>query len=186
MVSDRPKAIHTELVDPARPRGWGSHRLHNASGPAVEWDGFAVYAWHGTRVPADVIETPAAEITAERITGEPNVEIRRALIERVGTERFLALVGAEKVAVDDWGTLWRADRPDDGPYLAVEVLNSTPEPDGTTRTYFLRVPGTVEQPERRCVSCETDIARVPTTPLEAIAWSYRSCAAHYGAVAVQT
>ncbi|GAA2645547.1 hypothetical protein GCM10009864_04690 [Streptomyces lunalinharesii] len=36
--------------------------------------------------------------------------------------------------------LWRVDLPDDEPVVMVEVVNSTPEPDGTHRTYWLRVP----------------------------------------------
>jgi hypothetical protein len=38
------------------------------------------------------------------------------------------------------GVLWRIDMPGDEPVVIVEVVNSTPEPDGTSRTYWLRVP----------------------------------------------
>ena len=47
---------------------------------------------------------------------------------------------AKKVHTDETGVLWRVDLPNDEPLVMVEVLNSTPEPDGTRRTYFLRVP----------------------------------------------
>lgn len=36
--------------------------------------------------------------------------------------------------------MWRIDLDDDEPVVMVEVVNSTPEPDGTRRTYWLRVP----------------------------------------------
>lgn len=57
----------------------------------------------------------------------------------MGHARYLAKSGAKQVGRDDWGTLWRAERHDDTPIVVVEVLNSTPEPDGSVRTYHLRV-----------------------------------------------
>jgi hypothetical protein len=51
-------------------------------------------------------------------------------------------VGARPLHRDATGVLWRIDLPNDEPVVMVEVLNSTPEPDGTTRTYWLRVPPT--------------------------------------------
>jgi hypothetical protein len=33
-----------------------SHRLHCPTGPAVEWDGWALYRLRGARVPAKLIE----------------------------------------------------------------------------------------------------------------------------------
>jgi hypothetical protein len=41
---------------------------------------------------------------------------------------------------DETGILWHVDLPGDEPLVMVEVVNATPEPDGTRRTYFLRVP----------------------------------------------
>jgi hypothetical protein len=168
-MTERPLCLHRDE----------RNRLHFETGPAIAWgDGFGIYAWHGTRVPRQVIEAPES-LTAEQITAEQNVEVRRVMIERIGAERYLELAGAKMVSRDDWGTLWRAERPGDSPYLAVELLNSTPEPDGSTHRYFIRVPGTADQPARRCLVCKVDIAKVPTTPLEALGWGYHVCAAHY-------
>ena len=81
MVCDRPALIQREQM---AQRGWGSHRLHCADGPAIAWrDGYALYFWHGVRVPQDVIEQPEL-ITAQRILGETNAEIRRVMLERMG------------------------------------------------------------------------------------------------------
>jgi hypothetical protein len=41
---------------------------------------------------------------------------------------------------DEAGVLWRIELEGDEPLVMVEVVNSTPEPDGTHRTYWLRVP----------------------------------------------
>lgn len=116
-----------------------NHKLHCEDGPAIEYrDGFKVYAWHGIRIDADLIENKNA-ITFERISNEPNTEIALCMIEIIGQDKFLKQCNAEKVHEDEWGKLWRADIGHDQPYMAVEVVNSTPEPDGTFKTYFLSV-----------------------------------------------
>jgi hypothetical protein len=56
-------------------------RLHDTDGPAILFpDGWSVHSWHGTRVPAWVIEEP----TVELIAAERNVEVRRCAIEHLG------------------------------------------------------------------------------------------------------
>lgn len=71
---------------------------------------------------------------------------RTALAVRAfGVERLVTGRGRVVAAdVDGLGQprrLWRFDDPDGGAQVvAVEVTNSTPESDGTRRSYFLRVP----------------------------------------------
>ena len=91
-------------------------------------------------------------ITVRRIDEETNVEVRRVLVERFGEERRVREGGSVLVHEDATGRLWRRDaeqrppgmgswwRPRDEPIVMVEVVNSTLEPDGSRRTYFLRVP----------------------------------------------
>jgi hypothetical protein len=56
--------------------------LHSLSGPACSCsDGFNIYAVHGARVPAFVIERPH-EITIQKIEAEPDAEVRRVMIDR--------------------------------------------------------------------------------------------------------
>ena len=154
MVCERPVAIHRELTNPDVERGWGSHRLHCDDGPAVVWpDGWGVWAWHGVRVPQHVIDRPDT-ITAADVLAEPNAEVRRVMVERMTPERFLADADARPVQQDDYGKLWRIDLPDDEPLVMVELENSTVEPDGSTKTYYIRV-----SPQ-----CQT--------ALEAVAWSF--------------
>ncbi len=156
MVSDRPRVIHRDA------RG----RLHCEDGPAIAWgDGFGVYSWHGVRVSREVIEHPDA-LTAEQIQSEPNVEIRRVMLERFGHARYAQGIGAQVLHrdVDGLGnprTLWSAPRAEDTPLVMVEIVNSTPELDGTTRTYWLRVPPMVR-------TCQ-----------EAVAWTFGIEAAEY-------
>jgi len=157
VVTERPRVLSRD------DRG----RLHSESGPAVGYpDGWGVWAWHGVRVAREVIEAPET-LTADQVTAEQNVEIRRVMIERMGTARYLRESGATKVHADDWGTLWREDVPGDEPIVMVAVVNSTPEPDGSFKDYWLRV-------DPRC-----------RTAKEAVAWSFAETVSTYDP-AVQT
>jgi hypothetical protein len=70
-------------------------RLHRADGPVLEFaDGTRYYAWHGTPVPADLIEEGWS---VARILGEPDLEVRRCAIERLGRPRFIEEAGLGQV-----------------------------------------------------------------------------------------
>jgi len=115
-------------------------RLHSADGPAVAYpDGWSLYAWHGTIVPADIILQPAM-ITVARIQREANVEIRRVLLERYGFDAYIDDSGSIPVHADDTGSLYRCEMAGDEPLVAVSVMNHTPEVDGSRKRYVLRVP----------------------------------------------
>ncbi|MFJ9695927.1 DUF6745 domain-containing protein [Kitasatospora sp. NPDC101183] len=130
LISERPLVLHRDEAG----------RLDRADGPAVEYpDGFALHAWRGMPVPAEFL-AGLGDVTVERISTEENAELRRVLLEHYGYERYLADSGAEPIDRDETGVLWRIVLPDDEPVVMVEVVNSTAEPDGTFRTYWLRVP----------------------------------------------
>ena len=144
MISERPTHLY---CDP-------EHRLHNTEGMALQYpDGFGIWAINGVRVNERIVMQPHT-LTVEEITDEPNAEIRRVMREQYGYDKYLAGVGAMQINTRDrfsgekeylrdleWGKLWRAELPtEDEPLVMVEVINSTPEPDGTSKTYFLRVP----------------------------------------------
>jgi hypothetical protein len=121
--------------------------LHRWDGqPAVSWaNGRSYYFWRGVHMTERVGCAPDG-LTGGRIRHTSNAERRRVMIERYGTERFLRDVGSELIAQDDLGRLWRTPRPvgrnEQEPLALVEVVNSTQEPDGSYRHYFLRVPPT--------------------------------------------
>ena len=123
-------------------------RLHCDTGPACAYpDGWAIYAVHGVRVPRYVIEE-LAQIDVVRIGAETNAEVRRVMIERYrygedvsGSAAYVRDSGAKRLDHDErFGTLWRRDLPNDEPIVMIEVINSTPEPDGRFKRYWLRVP----------------------------------------------
>jgi len=129
-------------------------RLHSIVGPAVMYpDGWAIYAVHGVRVPADVIEDKKS-ITVNRIEKEENAEVRRVMIELFGQQKYLIDSGAKEINRDEFGILYRKELPNDEHLVMVKVINSTPEPDGSFKDYFLRVPKEVQ------------------TAHEGVAWTY--------------
>jgi len=128
-VSDRPLAVHWE--DDRDPP-----RIHNPNGPAVEYrDGFKVYAIRDIRVEPRIIENPET-ITFEEILRERNAEIRRVLLRQYGEERFVNDSRVKMFAQDEEGILYSIDG-EDIDFMLLKVINSTPEPDGSLKPYFL-------------------------------------------------
>ncbi|MFD8963689.1 DUF6745 domain-containing protein [Streptomyces sp. NPDC059568] len=132
VICERPSELHRDEAG----------RLDRGDGPALAFpDGFALYAWRGMPVPAEFLGE-LASLTPERIRNEANAELRRVMLEHYGYDRYLNESGAQPVHRDESGVLWRISLENDEDIAMVEVVNSTPEPDGTHRTYWLRVPPT--------------------------------------------
>lgn len=115
--------------------------LHRMSGPAIDYgknDKSNVYAIGGVVVDPYVVENPE-KITVADIEKESNAEVRRVKIDQYGQSLYLQDSGAEVVSEDDFGTLYRKDLGNDEPLMMVKVVNSTQEPDGTFKDYFIRV-----------------------------------------------
>ncbi len=167
MVCDVPTVLHLEQVGPT---GWGSHRLHCDTGPAVAWsDGWGVYSWHGTRVPADLIEQGWS---TDQILTEPNAEIRRCAIERMGWPQFIIESGMKQIgkSVADPGNPGQKLALYDIPKIFTEPVkvllctNATIERDGTRHQFGITVPAII------------------TDPVAAAAWSFGLTANEYGAL----
>jgi hypothetical protein len=128
-------------------------RLHAADGPALRFGpDCAVHAWKGIIVPGRLIERPDL-VDVRAIDAAHDPQIRRCMIDIMTPQKFIEQGGAHRVVEDDTGILWR-QRWRWEAWAAVEVINGTPEPDGTLKRYFLQVPPTVR------------------TPREGVAWTY--------------
>jgi hypothetical protein len=112
--------------------------LHNETGPALKSDIENLYFWHGVLVPAFVVMRPSW-ITIKHIETEDNAEVRRVMIERYGEARYIAESGLQPIAEDSFGELFRKEFAGDTPLVYVKVMNSTPEPDGSIKPYYLSV-----------------------------------------------
>lgn len=142
IVSERPELICRDE------RGL----LHSAEGPSVRWrDGWSLYHWHGTRLPWDrkYVITHPGELTAYRIDIEGQWMVRRVMLERYGVARFVLDSGPTVVQVMPLDhpvkglrgarLLRKQMGSNEEPLVFVELVNSTPEPDGTLKRYMLRV-----------------------------------------------
>lgn len=95
IVCDKPLVLQLDDED----------RLHCEDGPAVKYtDDFAVYVWHGVRVPEWVIETPE-KMNVDNVMAEDNMEVRRAMMEKYDMAKFLQDAGAITVQSDEFGDL---------------------------------------------------------------------------------
>jgi hypothetical protein len=92
------------------------------------------------QVPERLITDPGC-LSLWGIREERNRELQRVMLERFGYDRFLLELGAVPIQSDQFGALYRVSS---GryrePLAIVHVTNSTPEPDGSRKRYFLRVP----------------------------------------------
>jgi hypothetical protein len=149
IVSERPREIHREWVSAPVARARTSYRLHRTDGPAMSWpDGWGFYAIHGHRVPAWMVEHPE-RITFLQIEREPNAELRRRMLDRYGWARYIADSDArivDRVSMNHSILGLRGARllskilPGElEPIVYLEMLNSTPEPDGTYKRYLERI-----------------------------------------------
>ncbi len=156
-ISDRPKALNRD----------DQGRLHCETGPSIAYrDGWSMHHFHGVKVDSYIVENPE-KITVKLIESETNAEVRRVMIERYGQAKYLLDSGAKEIHSDDFGTLYHKDVDGDEPLVMVKVINSTPEPDGAFKDYFLRVPPNIKR------------AR------EAVAWTFGKSETDY-APAIQT
>jgi hypothetical protein len=79
--------------------------------------------------------------------------------------RYCLEAGASEIQHDDFGRLYRRRQGLGEPLMAVRVVNHTPEPDGSLREFWLRVPPTM------------------TTARQAVAWTFNLSAEDYHPVA---
>lgn len=132
IIQHRPEEIHRD----------NEGRLHNENGPAVKFRGknstSDVYSVHGVRVTKNVINR---NYTIEDIDKETNAEVRRVMINLYGESNYIIDSNATVVHTDDFGTLYRKEIPNDEPLMMVKVVNSTQEPDGSFKDYWIRVDG---------------------------------------------
>lgn len=134
-ICQRPMDIHVD------DRG----RLHSTKGPAVEfWDGYKIYAICGIEMRKEIFENGKIHLQPETIDNTRNAEVRRVLMEMYGPDKYLKETGARVVHYGrDGRRLWLREQASDElqgiPLVMVELINSTPEPDGTHKHYFLRV-----------------------------------------------
>jgi hypothetical protein len=89
-------------------------------------------------VTRQIVEFPDT-LAIKQIEEEGNAEVRRVMIDRFGQERYIRDSGCRPIHVDDWGEIYSKEVSGDEPVVMVKVVNSTREPDGTFKNYWIRV-----------------------------------------------
>lgn len=154
IVSDFPSSIKVDDM----------MRYHCSDGPSLTYgDGLECHAWHGTVVPKRIIEQ-GQTVTVDAIDAEPNAELKRVMISMYGEERYLIDSGAKLVDESAYGCLYRKKFHRSEDLVMVRVVNRTPEPDGSYRHYFLRVPPFVDT-AKRAVAWTFNISNYDYGPL---------------------
>ncbi len=119
--------------------------------------GSILYYYEGVRIPPHFFTKPKS-VTLKEVLQNPNAEVRYVGIKIIGLGNIMALPTTLVIHkdVDQFGReriLFEIPKVFDEPTLYVKVVNSTAEPDGTYKNYFLCVPPTMK------------------TCLEAVAWT---------------
>jgi hypothetical protein len=127
-------------------------RLHSASGPCIQYrDGWGAYAWHGVSVPEKLILYPE-HMSRQDWIQEHNAEVRRAIQERLGNERFVQLMGGLCIDQGKRGSLIEIDLGSGDPERVAHYVQV--QDSSTQRHYYLRVPPSITKAD------------------EAIAWTF--------------
>ncbi len=127
--------------------------LHSLRSPAVNFpqDPASNQFWiRGVRVPRFVVETPE-RITRAHILAARTRDLRQTLIDQYGLLRYSLERGFKQVDHNEkFGATLYVKGGNRGRYgnitireCVVDLINSTPEPDGTQRHFARRVPSTM-------------------------------------------
>ena len=144
-------------------------KLHRPDGPAVitKYGGKSYY-WKGVHIEKTVWRR-IPQMDPKEILTESNVEMRRTLSEIYGLDR-LANEAGSIIDEDKKRNMALIKIPVDGDedIIMLQVLDGTELPDGTRKTYHLRVP----QDQTNC--------------LEAVSWTFDCTTGQYKELEVET
>lgn len=164
----------------------------NTTGPAILFkDNWAYFCVHNIEIESDII-LGLTPVTPDLIDSQPNQEVKRILMELYGFDKYIETTGAELIdssiykSADSDGFvhdreiwLYKKDVKGSNPMMFVKVINSSPEPDGTFRTYTLQVSPQLEPmidgPNRTIILGEPQ----KLTALNAIASTFGKTGAEY-------
>ena len=132
VIADRPDILEVD----------SDGRLHCEDGPAVRYrDGFELYYWHGTAVEKAWI-VDKESIDPSLVMTHSNAELRRVLIEIVGLNKALDVLGYRVIQEDEdpeIGSLIEYNIPGvDEPQRALKVLCPKTAPGG--RIFMMPLP----------------------------------------------
>ena len=140
-------------ITPTRITWYRNGRKHGLD--ADKWGSISYY-YEGVRIPPHFY-TKSDGLTIAEVLAHPNTEVRFVGMKIVGMDRLLESNNTTIIHKDKQKNqiLFQIKGIFDEPVSYVKVVNSTQEPDGTYKDYYLCVPPTVK-------TCQ-----------EAVAWTFR-------------
>jgi len=140
-------------ITPTRITWYRNGRKHGLD--ADKWGSISYY-YEGVRIPPHFYTKPDS-LTITEVLAHPNTEVRYVGIKIVGMDRVLESNNTTIIHKDKQKNqiLFQIKGIFDEPVSYVKVVNSTQEPDGTYKDYYLCVPPTVK-------TCQ-----------QAVAWTFR-------------
>ena len=132
-------------VSPTRIMWYKNGRQH---GMDADKFGSILYYYEGVRIPPHFFTKPE-DVTVDEVLRHPNSEVKYVGMKIVGLDKIMAMSTTRIVHRDEdqFGrerVLFQIPKIFEEPTLYVKVVNSTPEPDGTYKNYFLCVPPTMK------------------------------------------
>lgn len=156
-------ALHCDtapaLITPTRVTWYKNGRKH---GVDADMFGSIYYYYENIRIPPKFFLTPD-KITLAEVFAHENTEVRYVGMKIIGLDKLMEHPNTTIVHTDKKKgmVLFKIDGVFEEPVAYVKVINSTPEPDGTYKNYFLCVP-----PDMK--TCQ-----------QAVAWTFRMEKAEY-------
>jgi hypothetical protein len=140
-------------ITPTRITWYRNGKKHGLD--ADKWGSISYY-YEGVRIPPHFYTKPDS-LTITEVLAHPNTEVRYVGIKIVGMDRVLDSKNTTIIHKDKQKNqiLFQIKGIFEEPVSYVKVVNSTQEPDGTYKDYYLCVPPTVK-------TCQ-----------EAVAWTFR-------------
>jgi hypothetical protein len=140
-------------ITPTRITWYRNGRKHGLD--ADKWGSISYY-YEGVRIPPHFYTKPDS-LTITEVLAHPNTEVRYVGIKIVGMDKVLESNNTTIIHKDKQKNqiLFQIKGIFDEPVSYVKVVNSTQEPDGTYKDYYLCVPPTVK-------TCQ-----------QAVAWTFR-------------
>jgi hypothetical protein len=140
-------------ITPTRITWYRNGKKHGLD--ADKWGSISYY-YEGVRIPPHFYTKPDS-LTITEVLAHPNTEVRYVGIKIVGMDRVLESNNTTIIHKDKQKNqiLFQIKGIFDEPVSYVKVVNSTQEPDGTYKDYYLCVPPTVK-------TCQ-----------QAVAWTFR-------------
>ena len=131
-------------VSPTRIMWYKNGRQH---GMDADKFGSILYYYEGVRIPPHFFTKPE-DVTVEEVLRHPNAEVKYVGMKIVGLDNIMSMPTTKVVHrdVDQFGrerVLFQIPKIFEEPTLYVKVVNSTAEPDGSFKNYFLCVPPNV-------------------------------------------